>query len=63
MASDMRLSDVIRNLEDHGWLYVRISQNSHAVFEKPGRTPCVIPFKKKKVKACYASKIRKACDS
>jgi predicted RNA binding protein YcfA (HicA-like mRNA interferase family) len=62
MPQDRRLSEVIQQLENHGWTLVRFSQNAHAIFEKPGRPLLVVPVKKKKVKACYESRIKKACE-
>jgi predicted RNA binding protein YcfA (HicA-like mRNA interferase family) len=62
MPQDRRFSDVARQLEAHGWKLVRFSMNAHAVFEKPGKSLLVIPVKKKKVKACYESRIKKACE-
>jgi predicted RNA binding protein YcfA (HicA-like mRNA interferase family) len=61
MPQDRLLGDVVRQLTEHGWAFVRYSQNAHAVFEKPGQRPLIVPVKNKKVKACYDSRIRKAC--
>lgn len=62
MPQDRRLSDVVRQLEQHGWTFVRYSKDAHAVFDKDGKPLLVVPVKKKKVKACYAKRIQKACD-
>jgi predicted RNA binding protein YcfA (HicA-like mRNA interferase family) len=62
MPQDRRLSEVTRQLESHGWAYVRDSQNAHAVFEKVGHDLLVIPHHKKKVRACYEKRIKKACE-
>ena len=62
MPQDRLLSDVVRQLEVSGWRFVRFSQNAHAVFEKPGKRPLIIPVKKRKVKACYDSRIKRACE-
>jgi predicted RNA binding protein YcfA (HicA-like mRNA interferase family) len=62
MPQEMRFSIVRKLLEDHGWTFVRFSENAHATFEKPGQQLLIVPVKKMKVKACYASRIKKACE-
>jgi predicted RNA binding protein YcfA (HicA-like mRNA interferase family) len=52
----------MRELEANGWKLVRFSMNAHAVFQKPGKSLLVVLVKKKNVKACYESRIKKACE-
>ena len=60
MASELRFTDVLRELTNNGWKLVRVS-GSHHIFAKEGELPLSIPVHRNKVKPCYEKKIRKAC--
>ena len=61
MASELRIAVVKRELEHHGWVLKRIT-DSHHIFVKEGESLLSIPVHNNKVKTCYGSKIKKACN-
>ena len=62
MPSDVRFADLKKQLERHGWVFVRIS-SSHHIFEKPGeRNHLSIPVHRGMVKYTYVRQIKKAIE-
>ena len=60
MASEKRISEVKKMLEQAGYRLVRIS-GSHHCFAKPGETLVSIPVHQGKVKAHYVRQVEKIC--
>jgi predicted RNA binding protein YcfA (HicA-like mRNA interferase family) len=60
MASEMRFSEVRKQLERAGYRLARI-HGSHHYFVKPGQPPFSIPVHQGKVKPYYVRQVEKAC--
>jgi len=58
MASELRLSDIIKMLKAKGYTLTRIS-GSHHIFTKQGVMPVSIPVHRGKVKGFYVQQIEK----
>jgi predicted RNA binding protein YcfA (HicA-like mRNA interferase family) len=58
MPSDVRLAEVLRLVESHGWKLIRI-RGSHHVFQMPNGRSYGVPVHKNKVKYVYFREIKK----
>ena len=58
MPSPVRFAVVKKQLEQHGWMLVRIN-GSHHVFKKPSAVDIVIPVHGGKVKPFYVRQVSK----
>jgi predicted RNA binding protein YcfA (HicA-like mRNA interferase family) len=58
MPSDVRLAEVLRLVERHGWRLVRV-RGSHHVFRLPDGRIFVVPVHRNKVKYAYVREIKK----
>lgn len=58
MPSDVRYAQILRLVESHGWILIRI-RGSHHVFQLPDGTLFVVPVHRGKVKYAYLREIKK----